>query len=442
VVEAPIVTGPIVAPRPPWGAPRRDVSESGYAVAEYLIEGVANAYQSPDGWLPVPDGHWEAEPIGSAPYRTRILVVRPRDPARFNGTVLLNWSNVSAGVEAEAPSTGETYEGYAWVGVSAQEVGLFGFPAGMGSGTHRGRPLVDHDSTRYGTLVHPGDQGSFDIFTAAAFAVGPHRAADVDPLEGLEVERVIATGGSQSAMRLATYLNALHRLSPMIDGFVLRAWEGRGPLLEEGSVAFGTRTAIRDDIDVPVIVVNSEFETVPLFLAGAHDAPMVRIWEVAGAPHGVARGSSAQSGAWGRNPLSIEPIFDAAVRQMHRWSSGGPGAPSQPRIDVVDGSPPHIRRDEWGNAVGGIRLPEIAAPTAEYRGSSMSATGLALFGAARPFSDQVLRTLYPSRAELTERWDAAVDALVDAGVLRPEDVPGFKQRANEVVLPSDDEEGA
>ena len=68
--------------------------------------------------------------VGEARYRTRILVVRPGDPARFNGTVLLNWQNVSAGIEGGAPA-GRDLRGYAWVGVSAQEVGLYGFPAGM-----------------------------------------------------------------------------------------------------------------------------------------------------------------------------------------------------------------------------------------------------------------------------------------------------------------------
>jgi hypothetical protein len=440
VLKAPKVTGPIEAPRPPWGVPPCDVSALNYVVEEYLIDGIANAYRFANDAHPPRNGHWDAVSFAEAPYRTRILVVRPIDPAQFNGTVLLNWANVSAGVESEAPSTGETYEGYAWVGVSAQEVGLYGFPAGVG-GRRKKQPLVDYDSYRYGKLLHPGDPGSFDIFTAAALAVGPNRAADVDPLGGLHVQRVIATGGSQSAMRLAAYLNALHHKAQVIDGFVLRAWEGRAPLLEEGAVAFGTRTAIRDDIDVPVVVVNSEFEAMPVYLADGHDAPMLRIWEVTGAPHGVAWGSSARKGEWTRNPLSIEPIFDAAVRAVHHWASGGPSAPSQPRIEVVEGSPPHLHRDSLGNALGGIRLPEVAVPTAEYRGSSVGATGVALFGASRRFSDEVLRELYPSREHFIQRWEAAVDALVGAGTLRPEDAPGYKQRADEVVLPSDDESG-
>ena len=79
-----------------------------------------------------PGAKVEVEECGTAPYRTRLLVVRPVDPARFNHTVLLNWQNVSAGYEQRAPSDGELYQGYAWVGVSAQEIGLYGPPLGMG----------------------------------------------------------------------------------------------------------------------------------------------------------------------------------------------------------------------------------------------------------------------------------------------------------------------
>ena len=35
----------------------------------------------------------------SAPYRTRIVVVRPQDPTQFNGTVVLEWLNVSSGFD-------------------------------------------------------------------------------------------------------------------------------------------------------------------------------------------------------------------------------------------------------------------------------------------------------------------------------------------------------
>jgi hypothetical protein len=439
VPVAPDVVGPVVGARPPFGSPRIDVAELGYVLEEYVLEGVANAYTSHGaGGIP-PDGRWSATEIGEAPYRTRILVLRPADPNGFNGTVLLNWQNVSAGVESGTPSGGEMYNGYAWVGVSAQEVGLYGFPAGARGEFRRDvRPLVDHDPERYGGLQHPGDQGSFDIFTAAALAVGPNRSGPVDPLDGLEVRRVVATGASQSAMRLATYLNAVHPTALAIDGFVLALWEGRGHRLEEGPVALGARSSIRDDLDSPVVVVNSEFETIALHQAGSVDSGAQRIWEVAGAPHAALRSDLAsEPGVWGHNQLSIQPVFDAAVRRVHEWVMQGIAAPSQPRIEVDDEHRPRIRRDDRGNAIGGIRLPEVAAPVAEYRGMSFGTGMPPLFGAARRFSDDELQTLYRSRADYDARWSAAVEGLVDSGCLLPEDVPALLARSEQVHLPFD-----
>jgi len=405
-------------------------------VEEYHIEGVASAYRASGPQGPP----FEAVEDGQAAYRTRILVVRPIDPGRFNGTVVLNWQNVSAGFESRAPSDGEPYEGYAWVGVSAQEVGLYGAPFAMrgAGGPVASQPLVDHDPARYGSLRHPGDQGSFDIFTAAAMAVGPQREGSVDPMGGLVVRRVIATGASQSAMRLATYLNWVHPRSPVIDGFVLAVWEGRGPRLEEGAVSAGFRSSIRPDLDVPVVVVNSEFETIPIYLAGAVDSETTRIWEVTGAPHAPAHvGRHADDDDWGPNPLSIQPVYDAALRHVHHWANGDGSAPAQPRIEVEAGSPPRIRRDDNGNAVGGIRLPEIAVPVSEYRGMSFGTGRPPLFGAARRLPDDRLRVLYSSRADYLARWSAAVDSLVESGALRPADAPDMKARGEGVHLPFD-----
>jgi hypothetical protein len=431
--SAPTVIGPITGARPPWGAPNIDVVARGYVVEEYHLEGSLVGYQLVAGTDATVDGRWTVEEFGTAPYRTRILVVRPDDPARFNGTVAVCWQNVSAGVESGGPSGGELYDGYAWVGVSAQEVGIYGFPFGA-----RGaQPLVEHDPERYASLYHPGDPGSFDIFTQAGRAVGPARADPVDPLGGLDVRRVIAMGGSQSAMRLVTYLNAVHPRVRVFDGFLLSVWEGRAPRPEEGPMPLGVRTSIRTDIPTPVVVVNSEFEAPHLAQLPIADTDHLRVWEVAGTPHGVARGRSDRADARGRvvNRLSYGPVHDAALRALHGWLIHGTPAPSQPRIEFDPGSRRAIRRDAFGNACGGIRLPELAAPTHEYRGVAFGTGRAPLFGSARPFSDDQLRALYPGRAEFLERWNAAVDLLVASGALRPEDAAATRARAETVTLP-------
>ena len=434
----PRVTASFAGGATAWGAPSVDLDARGYVVEEYALEGVARAFQLLDD--PTPDGHWSAAEYARAPYRTRLLVVRPSRADAFNGTVVVGWQNVSAGYEAAAPSEGEVYDGYAWVGVSAQEVGLYGFPLGMERmASRRGRPLLEHDPERYGDLHHPGDQAAFDLFTQAGRALAATRSCDhdVDPLGGLPVRRLIAAGGSQSAMRLATYLNAIHPHERVFDGFLLAAWEARAPRPEEGVLPMGVRTAIRADTRTPVVVVNSEFESTHLAQVPCTDSEWLRIWEVAGTPHGNARSNLDQADRRGRvaNRLRWAPVHDAALRALHRWLVDGTPAPHQPRIEIDPGSPMRLALDEAGNARGGVRLPELEMPTATYQGAAMGTGRLPLFGAAKPFTDDELRARYSGRAEYEAGWNAAVDALVASGALRPEDAPAMRARAADVHLP-------
>ena len=101
--------------------------------------------------------------------------------------------------------------GYAYVVVSAQQMGIDTMKA--------------WSAQRYDSLdvTHDGmatqDELSYDIFSAVGKAinrVGESTAAgEVDILAGLKAEQIIATGHSQSASRLATYLNNIHPLEPV-----------------------------------------------------------------------------------------------------------------------------------------------------------------------------------------------------------------------------------
>jgi hypothetical protein len=432
------VIGPITGEHAPAGAPDADLAARGYVLEEYALEGTGRAFQLLDD--PAPDGRWSVAEYARAPYRTRMLVLRPQRHDDGNGTVVVGWQNVSAGYESGAPSDGEVYEGFTWVGVSAQEVGLYGFPLGMERmASRRGLPLLEHDPERYGALHHPGDQAAFDIFTQAGrtLASDRRRDHDVDPLGGLPVERLIAAGGSQSAMRLATYVNAIHSTEQVFDGFLLSVWEARAPRPEEGVLPMGVRTALRTDTPTPVIVVNSEFESTQLAQVACVDTEHLRIWEVAGTPHGNARRLLDEADRRGRvaNRLRWAPVHDAALRALHHWIADGVPAPHQPRIEMDPGPPLRIATDDVGNARGGIRLPELEVPTATYQGVAMGTGRLPLFGAATPLTDDEVRARYTDRAEYEAGWNTAVDALVESGALRPEDAPAMRARVTDASLP-------
>jgi hypothetical protein len=122
------VSGPITGGRNnrPFGATTVDLQGLGYIEEEYFVEGSAPRYRTV-GELGQ-DGHWSVEPAGVAPFRTRALVRRPADPNRFNGTVVVEWNNVSMGCEIfeQGDSAAIFDEGFAYVGVSAQRVGVHG----------------------------------------------------------------------------------------------------------------------------------------------------------------------------------------------------------------------------------------------------------------------------------------------------------------------------
>ena len=154
------ITGPIAG----TGANRMPAvlgEQYGYVEEEWFLQGDARSYRpvGEEGEV----GAWVVEPDGTAPYKTRVLVRRPADLAAFNGTVVVDWFNVTAGVDGD-PDFGLLYpvllsRGFVYVGVSAQQVAIGGGQSALdipGVPNLARQPLTESDPGRYGTLVHPG----------------------------------------------------------------------------------------------------------------------------------------------------------------------------------------------------------------------------------------------------------------------------------------------
>ena len=118
------------------------------------------------------------------------------------------------------------------------------------------------DVTDGGTVM--GDALSYDIFTAAGQAVRGRASANV--MGNLKVQRVIATGHSQSAGRLATYFNTVHPLAPVYDAVVLHGGGGK----------------MRTDLGVKIWKLLSETDVLGQVAARQPDSDKFRTWEVAG----------------------------------------------------------------------------------------------------------------------------------------------------------------
>jgi hypothetical protein len=427
-VPNPTVTGPIPATgipgNPahdyPFFATNHDLAGHGYVEQEFFIQGTANRYTTPSlatGSV-IDGGH---------PYTTRMIVRRPADPKRFNGTVIVEWINVTNGFDAE-----NTWffvwehvlrAGYAWVGVSAQHVGV--------------DRLKTFSPTRYGSLDVTNTNGgdldaySYDIFSQAAQAI--RNPVGVDVLGGLKPQVVIATGESQSAFRLATYVNSIDPLTPIYDGFLLLSTLGN---------------PIRTDLRVPVWKVLTEYD-VGAREAGVRqpDTSLFRTWEVAGTSHvdyhlrlsreplelrDLSTTTTASSAEAILAPQCQVPtigtrvptqyVLAAAFDELVTWITKGTPPPSAPRIEIASFGPPIvIARDSLGLALGGIRLSQLAVPTGINSGFNAGPGACVRWGYFEPFDVSQLNQLYPDHGQYVSAVQQVTkDNLHNGYILKPD----------------------
>ena len=416
-----------------------NLKQHGYVQHEYVAAGTATSYQA-KGPL-TGDGRWSFTPVASAPYRTRVLVRMPTDPGRFSGTVIVEWLNVSGGVDADPEWASLNEEilrkGDAWVGVSAQEIGVMGGPVlvsvpGAGASNFVGKGLKNIDPARYGSLYLPGDGFSYDIYTQVARALRTGAA-----LGGAIPRLLIAAGESQSAFALVTYYNGVQPLTDEFDGFFVHSRGAVGlPLVGPGKYADiassigGTPTIFRTDMNAPVLDLQSETDVTSVLNSYAvrqPDSNHFRLWEVTGTAHADAHligpyASSINCGV----PINNGPmhlVAKAALRWLTNWVQTGKKPPIAPLIDVEPGSPPQIVRNSDGIALGGIRTPLVDVPVATLSGAPGPNPSLIclLLGSTTPFSAARLAQLYPSKEAYLHLYDASADRAIKAGFVLPED---------------------
>ncbi|MGH2756801.1 MAG: alpha/beta hydrolase domain-containing protein [Actinomycetota bacterium] len=430
-VSDPKVTGPTdggIRTGQPYGTTMVPL-EKGWIEEEFFVEGTARTYTTAT----------ETE----APFKTRILVRRPKDPSEFNGTVILDWNNVTIPADRDvawSPLHEVIMErGYVYVAVAAQRLGVEISPLA----------LKQWDPVRYGSLLHPGDDYSYDIFSQAGEAV-----LDNKVLGGLRpcVEYRLAMGASQSATRLKTYINEVQKKAQVYDGFnpqIINSEDVKRNIL-------------------PVLWVNSMAESsdeeVP------KDSGLFRLWEIAGAAHTSNNSSSyhdAQlvynhsngttgewdketANSWGyrndpgqclsRNWYQAGLIWSSALVTLDRWVRTGVAPDPMPRIKRdKDG----VAFDEFGMMKGGVRTPIIDVPIASYfAGVTMPPTSdpcgmvggaIALSGTTRVFTGEQLAKLYPTPKDYLKKFYAATEEAAGNGSILPADADRLRKRASEAA---------
>jgi hypothetical protein len=444
MVEAPAIGTPMSATIMP-------LSADGYVEHEFFIQGEASRYRISD---PLAD----AQLIDSDnPYTTRVLVRRPTDPARFNGTVVVEWLNVSLDQDVDFVfgATRELLirEGYAWIGVSAQRNGI----AAMKKWNPQRYEALDVAASNIdpadGSEVDPANPlimslGS-DVLAWDIFSQVGQLAATSSPdlLGGLKVERLIAAAESQSTLKVTTYYNSIQPLHKVYDGFLLYDRSGQ----------------LRTDIDAKSIAVGTEIFTALMGRAPQDDTNHQRWWEINGASHfsfdeianyvdlfikrdaafraadGAALSLTEVTNKNG--PCSPSPIYSrvpngdimkGALHALNGWIVSGTVPASMPRFVVDGNNPPQYVRNADGEILGGIRTAARDAPTSKNAGIGSGPWFCGPSGNHVDFTPAQLCERYGGSDTYVARVQAIVNANVRDRVLLPDDARKTVEEAKSV----------
>lgn len=469
-VANPLITPVAAADGRMYGGMRYDVSAAGYQVREFFFEGEAETFPASD-----------APP---SPYRSRMLVWTPTDPARFNGTTVVEWAHVSdfgqfeLTVELSYLSPLLVQAGYAFVLVSAEEGGVCDLgPTGCTATSLRGA-----DPQRYESLHHPGDPYSFDMFNQALQAI--KYPSGTAPLGNLRTRFIIAQGFQPSIDKWfpvgapdTTASTSPFGLNGPLNAYLTNGADAAARLADAFLIDAAASGSEPEHYRVPTLhhLDESAFRRTP-----TPDRPNHVTWEVIGAAHvdrwsgghihiprsdepvpllsaqeedarrdaadnfGQVPDPSGEVCAPGPSTGSLFPrrfTLNAALAALHEWLETGVPAPAAPRAERV-GPPPDtaakkLLRDADGNAIGGLRSPLIQVPVASYNGEACIQAGTTTM-----LPSERLAALYPTHRSYVEQLLAAVDEAVQNRFLLCPDAQTIMRKASASVIGGTDEYSA
>ena len=448
------------------GGLRYDVGAFGYQEKEYFFSGVARPYGP------------QAPNLAPAPYTSRMIVWTPIDPAKFNGTTVVEWAEVSdfgqfeLTVEINYQSSMLEAQGYAFALVSAEEGGVCDASSNGCTATS----LKGADPVRYARLNHPGDSYSFDIFSQALQAI--KHPQGLNPLGQLLTDVVIAEGFQPSADKwqpegpvripVSSSSNPLGGYGPLNayieNGADRDAQIADAFLLDSGGPAADPVAGYR----VPTLhhITEDGMRRRP-----TRDSTNHVIWEVAGAPH-ADRWAGDHSAPPSSDPPAkltrqeeearrdqldnfgqdLDPTgaicaptadtgsafprrftLNSGVVALDNWIRTGVPAPAAPRVERPGQVPvapnTKLNRDLYGNAIGGLRSPIMQVPVATYNGEGCIAAGT-----MTPLNPVRLVQLYPTHQSYVEQMTVAVDDAVAGRYLLCQDAMTIMRKASSATI--------
>jgi hypothetical protein len=442
--------------------------EQPYVEEEFFVTGAANLFNYAHN---PPLGPTDIVPIfPNIPYKTRLIVRRPEHHGHFNGTVVIEWWNTTAGFDtAPVWDTSAEYfarEGIIYVGVTNSNQGM----SFLTGGCSLFNVLPPECGTRYATLSLPNDGLAYEMMSQIANLLKSDSPENPLP-DDFDVERLYHSGQSQQGGSMVTYASGFH--FDVNDGYFVQQASGARAINSglacgtEGAAPFpsctplleGDDRLVRTDLPVPVVHAISETDIAILFgISGRQaDTPTFRYYEVAGASHlTIHEGVEIIPGLFledlcqfpinstADGPVFFSYILNALWDNMEQQVRKGRVPPAGLQMDV-DTNTGVIQRDVFGNGLGGVRLPALDVRTATYTPGNVADPSLPPFlraignlacflaSSVSPLDQPTLDALYPTHGAYVSSVMHAVNALRQQGLLLPQDAQ--KIRADALTNP-------
>ena len=432
----------------PTGQFRGSLEEFDYVEEEWFASGEV-------------DGH---------PYTTALTVRRPRDPARFSGTVLVEPIHAASAAPIWIyTSMYQMRHGHGWAAVCSQKSVLDAFvkptnaeryaslriwsdePPAEASGTDPLR-LPREPAAMQARMEH---MRRVNVHSTPILAqVGAAFSGDDGPFSGLGVRSLVLTGHSQTGGVVTDYVLRGHDDQRRADGSPV--YHGFFPS-GAPSVRFGPR-------DVPLVQVLSDGDISDPKRPGREgrgyrrddsDDPgdSYRLYELAGVGHMGTRYPPYNDNAmWQNDPLGTagsvpkdaamnslphDELFSLGLHHLVRWVAQGETPPRADRMEV--GPDELFVRDEQGNSRGGVRCAQMDVPRLRYQSNpGVKEDGTPAFGVVgieEPLAPETLKRLYRDHADYVDRFNRRLDELVAQGWLLAEDIDEMRAEAEEADVP-------
>lgn len=492
-LSEPTIVGPIpvTATSKPFGSALTSsaysaklVRDFDYVEEEYFVSGHANVYgpgttqgltalaEGPDRFAGTRSfATAKMQPLAKVvqpgmPYMTRVLMVRPRDAAKFSGRVhLYTFHNLATAlpVERNLLENGDAIAGLE--GCSGTRFGPEEIPSGGIAQLHkfdllryRDLRLADASPAAWpdltpGTLGQAAKSLSFsgsgrasDVFQQEiyrSYAQAPDIVSQVAralktgragfPFGG-KVRHLYSFAASGGSTFLQPYIQYHHAAAMLPDG---------RPPYDGYLIMVGLMPAILPKGAV-MAYLNSEADLGTAIRQGTvfppdSNEPRLRVYEIPGTGHGIsaplpeisaAQEGTALHGAGSVVPHGVAglsdrdappdgvlpydkinaPIVWALWANMYAWVERGVPMPSAPRILRDPKSPDGIAHDANGHALGGLRTPWVDVPDANYLPRISPKNPLQ--AGLRPFPEEKMKQLYGSREAYLRRVNRRIDELV------------------------------